>query len=101
MKDGEIILLDNPATVRPGTELRCQVLREGRPVVTEVGAVFDGYSEEEDTYVSKTTTGPDGVAHVVITEPGLWMLRAALTEPVSDGSADKVNLRATYVFAVK
>ena len=97
----EIVLLDNPANIKPGDSIRCRVLYDGKPLATVVGAAYDGHSKEADAYVSKTETGPDGEAAIKITRPGLWMLRADFTGPVKDGGADKVNMRATYVFGIK
>lgn len=99
----EIVLLDNPARLKPGDSIRCRVLYAGRPIVTTVGAVYDGYSGEEDVYVSKTETGADGEALIKITAPGLWMLRANFSGTIKDSGSgeDKFDLRATYVFGVK
>ena len=40
------------------------------------------------------------MASFKVTKPGLWMLRTEVTEKLTDGSADKRNMRATYVFPV-
>ncbi len=97
----EIILLDNPANIRPGDAIRCRVLYRGKPLAATVSAVYDGYSKDADVYASETKTDANGEAAIVMTKPGLWMLRAAMTGPVADGGADKADMRATYVFAIQ
>ena len=99
--DLEIVLLTNPAEIKAGSEIKAEVLLKGKPVKAPLGLTYDGFSKETDTYMTKTETGADGVATLKITKPGLWMLRTEHTEKLTDGSADKRNMRATYVFEVK
>lgn len=98
--DLEIVLLTNPADVRSGSEIKAEVLLNGKPVKAPLGLTYDGYSTEMDQYAEKVETGADGMAVLKVTKPGLWMLRTEYTEKLSDGSADKRNMRATYVFPV-
>ena len=98
--DLEIVLLTNPADIKPGGEIKAEVLLNGKPVKAPLGLTYDGYSTEEDAYAAKVETGTDGMASFKISKPGLWMLRAEFTEKLTDGSADKRNMRATYVFPV-
>ena len=100
-QDLEIVLLTNPADVKPGDEIKAEVLLNGKPVKAPLGLTYDGYSTEMDTYMTKVETGADGMATLKVTKPGLWMLRTEYTEALSGGDADKRNMRATYVFPVK
>lgn len=76
------------------------MLLNGKPVKAPLGLTYDGYSAEQDAYMAKAETGADGMASFKVTKPGLWMLRTEVTEKLTDGSADKRNMRATYVFPV-
>lgn len=100
-QDLEIVLLTNPADVKPGGDIKAEVLLNSKPVKAPLGLTYDGYSKEMDTYMTKVETGADGMATLKVTKPGLWMLRTEYTEALSDGGADKRNMRATYVFPVK
>ena len=97
----ELVLLTNPADIKPGSEFKVQALLRGKPVQTKVGISHDGFSPKGDAYVAEASTGADGIAAFKADKPGLWMARAAHLEKVTDGSADKQELRAVYVFPVK
>ena len=98
--DLEIVLLTNPADIKAGDDIKAEVLLNGKPVKAPLGLTYDGYSAEQDAYMAKAETGADGMASFKVTKPGLWMLRTEVTEKLTDGSADKRNMRATYVFPV-
>ena len=98
--DLEIVLLTNPADIKAGDDIKAEVLLNGTPVKAPLGLTYDGYSAEQDAYMAKAETGADGMASFKVTKPGLWMLRTEVTEKLTDGSADKRNMRATYVFPV-
>ena len=98
--DLEIVLLTNPAEIKAGDDIKAEVLLNGKPVKAPLGLTYDGYSAEQDAYMAKAETGADGMASFKVTKPGLWMLRTEVTEKLTDGSADKRNMRATYVFPV-
>lgn len=96
----EIILLSNPADIKGEGELKIQTFLHGKPAKTSLGVTYDGYSKEEDTYLTETETDAEGLATVKITKPGLWMLRIAHTDELTGQDADKHNMRATYVFPI-
>ena len=98
--DLEIVLLTNPADIKAGDDIKAEVLLNGKPVKAPLGLTYDGYSAEQDAYMAKAETGADGMASFKVTKPGLWMLRTEVTEKLTVGSADKRNMRATYVFPV-
>ena len=89
-----------PADIKAGDDIKAEVLLNGKPVKAPLGLTYDGYSAEQDAYMAKAETGADGMASFKVTKPGLWMLRTEVTEKLTDGSADKRNMRATYVFPV-
>lgn len=96
----EIELLTNPATVKAGGEMECRVLWQGKPLATEVSVGRDGFSQVDDEYVLKTESNAEGLAKFKVDSPGLWFIRVANTENLTDGSADKWAVRATYAFEI-
>ena len=101
-QDLEIVLLTNPADVKPGSALNAQVLLRGKPVPNAtVGLTHDGYSKEQDTYKFKAQTDAQGKVGFTVDAPALWMLRSSVVEKNPGTDADEHHLRATYVFPVK
>ena len=98
----EIVLLDNPATVKPGGVMNVQVLLRGKPLPgAAVGLTHDGFSKEEDAYKVTATTDAQGKAALAVDAPALWMVRTATVEKTPGTDADAHHLRATYVFPVR
>lgn len=96
----EIVLLSNPANLKPGDELECKILWQGEPVWTEVRASYDGFSAEEDVYAINTESDFDGIAKFKVDQPGLWFIRVG-RDAEGDGTVDKWIVRATYTFEIK
>ncbi|MDD4700770.1 MAG: DUF4198 domain-containing protein [Desulfovibrio sp.] len=98
----EILLLDNPASLKPGDPVNVQVLLRGKPLANAiVGLTHDGFSKKEDVYKVTATTDAQGKAALAVDKPALWMLRTAKDEKTSGTDADAHYLRATYVFPVR
>lgn len=97
----EIELLTNPAQVKAGGEMECRVLWQGKPLATEVSVGRDGFSQEDEAYVLKTDSNAEGLAKFKVDTPGLWFIRVANTEKLTDKSADEWIVRATYTFEIK
>ncbi len=98
----EIVLLNDPAALKPGDKLSCRVLWQGKPLQTEVKAGRDGFSPEADTYTASVKSNAEGIAEFPIDQPGIWFIRAGHTEPVNDASyVDKWVVSATYTFVVE
>lgn len=95
--DLEIVLLTNPADIKAGDDIKAEVLLNGKSVKAPLGLTYDGYSAEQDAYMAKAETGADGMASFKVTKPGLWIAYRSYRK-LTDGSADKRNMRATYVF---
>ena len=101
-QDLEIVLLTNPADVKPGSPIDLQVLLRGKPVPNAtVGLTHDAFSKEQDTYKFKAQTDAQGKARFAVDAPALWMLRTTVVEKTPGTDADEHHLRATYVFPVK
>ena len=101
-QDLELVLLTNPADVKPGSPLSVQVLLHGKPVPNAaVGLTHDAFTKEQDTYKFKTQTDAQGKASFTVDAPALWMLRTTVVEKTPGADADEHHRRATYVFPVK
>ena len=101
-QDLELVLLTNPADVKPGSPLNVQVLLHGKPVPNAtVGLTHDAYSKEQDTYKFKAQTDAQGKATFTVDAPALWMLRTTVVEKTPGADADEHHRRAVYVFPVK
>jgi uncharacterized GH25 family protein len=97
----EIVPLTNPAGVRAGQEMRVRVLFDGLPVMTRVTATYDGFSPRQDTYAYSTEDVADGRAYVMITRPGLWMVRVEHQIAEAKPTHERYVARAVLVFEVK
>lgn len=97
----EVVPLANPGTVRPGEDLRVQILFDGKPLSTRVYATYDGFTDTPNSYAYFTETADDGTAKVRITRPGLWMVRVEQRMEEKAADHDQYMARAVTVFRVK
>lgn len=96
----EIVPVSNPAAARVGDELAFKILFEGKPLQTYVYATCDGFSRHYNTYAYATESG-DGIAHVKVTRPGVWMVRVEKRTQANAKDYDLLSLKATFVFSVQ
>ena len=98
----EIIPVTNPADAKVGEFFEVKILVDGKPYSGAVWASYDGFAPEyEDTY-AYYTQAVQGVAHIKITAPGLWGVRAMKTDlPGKEGEYDSVARRTFLLFEVK
>ncbi|MBR2207893.1 MAG: DUF4198 domain-containing protein [Synergistaceae bacterium] len=98
----EIIPVTNPADAKVGGYFDVKILLNGQPYTGSVWATYDGFvTEYENTYAYYTET-ENGEAHIKITAPGWWGIRAAQSGlPGVEGDYDNLNLRAFLLFEVK
>jgi uncharacterized GH25 family protein len=98
----EIVPAASPAKCKVGDKLSFKVLFDGKPLATEVKAVYHGFSREKDNYTFTGETDKNGIAAVPITSKGLWMVRAENTVPPEDKDMyGKHNIRAVYIFEIR
>ncbi len=97
----EIIPLKNHRAIKPGDELRCQILFEGKPLATEIFATFDGFSTQPNTYAYYSNSNDTGKAAVKISKPGIWMIRVQHEINSATADYDKEVLRAVLLFSVE
>ena len=98
----EIIPVTNPANAKVGEYFDVKILLNGQPYTGPVWATYDGFVKEYENTYAYYTEAENGQAHIKITAPGLWGIRAAQTGlPGKHGDYDNLNLRAFLLFDVK
>ena len=98
----EIIPVTNPADAKVGEYFDVKILLNGQPYTGPVWATYDGFVTEYENTYAYYTEAENGEAHVKITAPGLWGIRAYQGDlPGVEGDYDAFTLRAFIVFEVK
>lgn len=98
----EIIPVTNPFDARPGDFMTVKILLNGQPYTGPVWATYDGFAPECENTYAYYTEAENGEAHVKITAPGWWGIRASQTGlPGVEGDYDHLNLRSFLLFEVK
>ena len=98
----EIIPVSNPADLKPGDFAHVRIILNGQPYTGPVWATYDGFVTEYENTYAYYTEAENGEAHVKITAPGWWGIRAAQAGlPGVEGDYDHLNLRAFLLFEVK
>ena len=78
----EILLLQNPYTLKPGDELDVQVLFDGKPAPD---LLVRALNDDGDQLIatSKRRTDARGIARFTLKRAGLWLVRLVLLQPCS------------------
>ncbi|MBQ7156053.1 MAG: DUF4198 domain-containing protein [Synergistaceae bacterium] len=98
----EIIPVTNPAGAKTGSYFDVKILLNGQPYTGPVWATYDGFVTEYENTYAYYTEAENGLAHVKITAPGWWGIRAVQAGlPGVEGDYDHLNLRAFLLFEVK
>lgn len=98
----EIIPLTNPADAKAGEYFDVKILLNGQPYTGPVWATYDGFVKEYENTYAYYTEAENGTAHVKITSPGYWGIRAVQNGlPGVEGDYDALNLRSFLLFEVK
>ena len=97
----EIVPMTNPADAKVGEFFDVKILVDGKPYSGPVWATYDGFAPYENTY-AYASEAAQGVAHIKITAPGLWGVRAMKKDlPGKEGEYDSVTRKAFLIFEVK
>ena len=98
----EIIPITNPADAKVGEYFDVKILLNGQPYTGPVRATYDGFVTEYENTYAYYTEAENGEAHIKITAPGLWGIRAYQGDlPGVEGDYDSFTLRAFILFEVK
>ena len=98
----EIIPLDNPADIKAGDYFNVKILLNGQPYSGPVWATYDGFVTEYENTYAYYTEAENGEAHIKITAPGFWGVRAYQGGlPGKAGDYDALTLRAFLLFEIK
>ncbi len=83
----EILLLQNPYLLDPGSDLEVQVLFDGEPLRDKVVAAFnrDGTG---DVSKFKARTNENGIARFTLNRAGVWLVRLVHLLPCSERDED-------------
>ncbi|MES2521911.1 MAG: DUF4198 domain-containing protein [Gemmatimonadota bacterium] len=108
----EFVPLSDPSVLRAGDTLRVRLVLLGKPAGSahlHAGSVPAGPAALSDTMAArraaardvKLETDANGVARVVVTQPGLWNIRTLQIVPAPKGSGADWDVHwATLVFSV-
>ncbi len=94
----EILLLDDPWSVKPGAELTVQILFRGKPAE---GLPIKGLVDTGDGSIAEShaRTDANGVAGFPLEHRGNWLIRATVIRPSDDrAAADWDTYYSTYSF---
>ena len=98
----EIIPLNNPADIKVGDYFNVKILLNGQPYSGPVWATYDGFVTEYENTYAYYTEAENGEAHIKITAPGFWGIRAYQGGlPGKAGDYDALTLRAFLLFEIK
>jgi uncharacterized GH25 family protein len=97
----EIVPVSNMTMARAGEDLSFKILLDGKPLKGQVYATYDGFSRRYMTFAYATETLEDGIAHVKVTSPGVWMVRVEKRLEANTKDYDLLSLKATLVFSVQ
>ena len=98
----EIIPITNPADAKAGEYFHVKILLNGENYNGPVWATYDGFANEYENTYAYYTESENGEAHIKITAPGYWGIRASQTGlPGVEDDYDNLNLRAFLSFNVK
>lgn len=98
----EIIPITNPADAKVGEYFDVRIMLNGQPYTGPVWATYDGFVTEYENTYAYYTEAENGTAHVKITAPGWWGIRAAQGGlPGVEGDYDALNLRSFLLFDVR
>ena len=98
----EIIPVTNPADAKVGEYFNVNIMLNGQPYTGPVWATYDGFVTEYENTYAYYTEAENGEAHVKITSPGWWGIRAYQGDlPGVAGDYDALTLRAFLLFEVK
>ena len=98
----EIIPITNPANAKIGEFFDVKILLNGQLYTGPVWATYDGFVTEYESTYAYYTEAENGEAHIKITAPGWWGIRASKEGlPGVKGDYDNLNLRAFLLFEVK
>lgn len=97
----EIVLLNDPNTLRIGQTMRVKILYEGKPVAAKLLTSYDGFSDEEHAYTTRGQSDANGLATFTVTAPGLWMARTKLNIEAPRAGIAREEISASLVFSVQ
>lgn len=96
----EIFPLANPAALKPGDYLDCQVMWEGKPVHNNVMVKVWSHVGNR-IFLQNIYTEKDGTIRFPVSSPGPWMVSSVKMIPSEKEGADYQSHWASLVFEIK
>ncbi|MFQ5702763.1 MAG: DUF4198 domain-containing protein [Gemmatimonadales bacterium] len=96
----EIVPLDNPYSLHPGSELRVRCLVDGRPVTGQL-VLAGGEHGGNEIRQRDARTDNNGVATFRLDSPGRWYVKFINMVPSNDGVVDYESKWATLTFEIR
>ena len=103
----EFVPVEDRAMIHAGDTVRVRILGGGRPAAgigVDARAAADSAAPTGEGAANPwitVQTDANGVAHIPVTKPGLWLLRSAWVGRRANGAANEFDVaRSTYVFSV-
>jgi nickel transport protein len=91
-KELELVPLDNPTSLQPGSKLHLRAYFQGKPAANVTVAYFGK---------PRGVTGADGTVNIRLNEPGFQLVQGSLEFLLNDGKADKAIHSAALQFEIK
>lgn len=95
----ELFPLSNPASIKSGDYLDCQLMWEGKPVPHTMVKVWSHVGNR--IFLQNIFTENDGTIRFPISSPGAWMVSSVRMIPSEREGADYQSLWASLVFETK
>ncbi|MCK6616305.1 MAG: DUF4198 domain-containing protein [Cyclobacteriaceae bacterium] len=92
----EIIPLKNPYALKPGAEMKFQVVFEGKPLAFALVKVWN--RKDNRTTVQNIYTGKDGTLTTRLSSTGMWMVSCVKMVPAREAGADWQSYWGSLVF---
>jgi len=96
-KKAEIVVLNNPYLLKPGEDLKVQVLFDGKPLPNQLVMAINGDGKTSGTTLKARTTS-DGIANFKLNQKGTWLIRLVYLRPCPDPYTDWESFWASYTF---
>lgn len=100
--DLELVPLDNPANLKPGDDMRIQVLLKGQPVTgyPMAFATYEGFNAPGFAYSSYVNN--EGIFTLRILQAGAWLVHMKMSEPYPNPQeCDVINYISELTFTIK
>ena len=97
----ELVPLDNPYSLKPGSELRVRALVDGRPVANQFVVAGGRTASGARLVMQNVRSDSAGIARVALKGAGYWYVKFIHMVPVQNDSVNYESKWATLTFQVR